>query len=316
VCDAAGVAHPEIISESGRALAAYSSVLVFNTLGSASFEHHEAVETAGQADDLPRPLADLLDAYTGLDPDRAVEVYHDAEHAYDQAIQMFSVGALSLEQRALAERLFWSVCTRVREQHQDPETLPAALETLPAMLSDIYFCNVSVFQSLPDSWAIGQLFPIMPIHRLSEAPQRPATLADITCDSDGKLDRFVGPGGPTTTLPLHALHAGANYYVAAFLIGAYQETLGDLHNLFGDTHVVTIRAEDDGSWIIDEVVEGDAASELLSYMQFDTDDLKPMIWRDCERAVRSGAMTLEESQVLRRFYENELESYSYLDLPA
>jgi len=314
VCNSAGIDHPTIISESGRALSAYCSVLVFNVLGAAGFEQRQPAPLLEDLDQLPQPLADLVTACSDLDPDRAVEVYHDAEQAFLQTMQMFNVGYVTLEQRALAERLFWTVCTQIRDIYDDLSELPASLASLPMVLSDIYFCNFSVFQSLPDSWAIDQLFPIMPIHRLDTQPDRAATLADITCDSDGKISCFPLPGGVEPTLPLHSLSRDETYYIAAFLIGAYQETLGDLHNLFGDTHVVTISADEDGDWSIDEIIRGDTASELLRYMQFNRDELHPKVWRDCERAVREGRMSLAESQALRRFYEEERNAYSYLGL--
>jgi arginine decarboxylase len=192
--------------------------------------------------------------------------------------------------------------------------VPEELENLEAMLSDIYFCNFSIFQSLPDSWAIGQLFPIMPIQRLVERPNRNAVLADITCDSDGKIDRFVSPRETKRTLEMHELKAGEPYYLAAFLVGAYQETLGDLHNLFGDTHVVHIRLQDEGGWWIEEIVKGDTATKVLEYMEYDTDELYPRLARDCERAVRDGVMTLTEAQAVKRFYEQELDGYAYLEV--
>src|SRR5205085_4471399 len=175
-----------------------------------------------------------------------------------------------------------------------------------------YFCNFSVFQSLPDSWAIDQLFPILPIHRLQERPTRTGVLADITCDSDGKIDHFVSLRELKRTLELHELRGADRYYLAAFLVGAYQETLGDLHNLFGDTHVVHIRLHDEGGWWIEEVVKGDTANKVLGYMQYDVDDLFPQFSSDCERAVREGRMSLAETQALRRFYQSELEGYTYL----
>jgi arginine decarboxylase len=314
ICDAAGVEHPTILSESGRALSAHCSVLVFNAMGSAEFRIKDVFPGDAGSGELPQPLGDLLTAFDDLDPARAVEVYHDAEQAYQQCMQMFNVGYVTLEQRALAERLFWNICTRIADLYTGEDELPAPLAELPYALSDIYFCNFSVFQSLPDSWAIDQLFPIMPIHRLDTAPDREATLADITCDSDGKITHFALPGGARDSLPLHSLREDETYYIGAFMVGAYQETLGDLHNLFGDTHVITISAEAGGDWSIDEVIRGDTARQLLGYMQFDANDLNPPIWRDCERAVKAGRMTLEESQALRRFYETELASYSYLDL--
>jgi arginine decarboxylase len=172
---------------------------------------------------------------------------------------------------------------------------------------------MSVFQSLPDSWAIDQLFPIMPIHRLGECPTRHAVLADITCDSDGKIDHFVSHRETKRTLEVHEIADGDEYYLAAFLVGAYQETLGDLHNLFGDTHVVHIRLEDDGNWLIEETVAGDTANKVLEYMEYDVAELAPALARDCERAIREGRMTVAEGQELRRFYERELNGYAYLE---
>ena len=312
ICDQADVEHPIIVSESGRAMSAYGSVMVINVLGSATFDRDDGIPDI-DIDDLPAPVADLHKALSDLEPDRIVEVFHDAEHAYEQSLQLFNLGVVSLEQRALAERLYWTICTRIGAHFPEAEALPSELEHLPAILSDLYFCNFSVFQSLPDAWAIDQLFPIMPIHRLEEAPTRRGTLADITCDSDGKIDRFVHPEGIASALPLHPVREGEPYYLAAFLIGAYQETLGDLHNLFGDTHVVTIEAEGDRGWNIKEVVKGDTASALLQYMQFRTEEFRTRIWRDCEQAVKDGRLSLADSQQLRRFYERELEAYSYLD---
>jgi len=170
-----------------------------------------------------------------------------------------------------------------------------------------------VFQSLPDSWAIDQLFPIMPIHRLEERPTRTAVLADITCDSDGKIDHFVSMRDVKRTLELHELRTDEKYYLAAFLVGAYQETLGDLHNLFGDTHVVHVRLHDEGGWWIEEIVKGDTANKVLEYMEYDVAELYPALARDCERAIRDGRMTLAESQAIKRFYESELNGYAYLE---
>jgi arginine decarboxylase len=229
---------------------------------------------------------------------------------------MFNLGLLSLEFRALAERLYWATCARIRDVCRRLDESPEELADLESILSDIYFCNFSVFQSLPDSWAIDQLFPIMPIHRLNEQPTRTGVLADITCDSDGKIDRFVSHREIKRTLELHELLPGEEYYLAAFLVGAYQETLGDLHNLFGDTHVVHIRLLEEGGWWIEEVVKGDTANRVLEYMEYDVAELYPALSRDCERAVRDGRMTLAESQQVKRFYEGELNGYAYLEAPG
>lgn len=318
VCNARGIDHPVIVSESGRATAAHHSVLVFNTLGSSCLDKFRVSdrledEHSGAKDEVPQPVLDLFEAYRTISERRLVECYHDALQAREQALQMFNIGLLSLEFRGLTERLYWATCAKIRDHCRKLERAPEELEGLEMILSDTYFCNFSVFQSLPDSWAIDQLFPIMPIHRLEEKPTRNGVLADITCDSDGKIDRFVSQREVKRTLELHELRPNEEYYLAAFLVGAYQETLGDLHNLFGDTHVVHIRLHDQGGWWIEEIVKGDTAREVLSYMQYDVDRLFPQFARDCERAVREGRMTLAESQALRRFYELELNGYTYLE---
>jgi arginine decarboxylase len=291
-------------------------VLIFNTLGSSALDKfnvtgREDEQYAGRT--IPQPVHDLLGAYREVSERRLVECWHDALTAREQCLQMFNLGLLSLEFRALAERLYWATCAKIRDHARKLDEVPEELEDLETILSDIYFCNMSVFQSLPDSWAIDHLFPIMPIHRLNECPTRRAVLADITCDSDGKIDHFVSHRDIKRTLELHDIAEGDEYYLAAFLVGAYQETLGDLHNLFGDTHVVHIRLEDDGKWWIDEVVKGDTANRVLEYMEYDVAKLYPALARDCERAIREGRMTVAESQALKRFYEGELNGYAYLE---
>ena len=314
VCDARGIPHPSIISESGRAIAAHHSVLVFNVLGASRLDRFRIPEGLGEdGAELPPPVNDLLDAWRSVSERRVVECWHDAQQARDQVQQMFSLGYVSLEMRGLAERLYWATCARVRDFSRRLPRVPEELEGLDAVLTDTYFCNFSIFQSLPDAWAIDQLFPIMPLHRLAEQPTRRAVLADITCDSDGKIDRFVSQRDVKRALELHELHAGEDYYLAAFLVGAYQETLGDLHNLFGDTHVVHIRLDDEHGWWIEEVVKGDTANRVLSYMQYDTDELYPRFARDCERAMRDGRLSVAEGQALKRFYESELAGYTYLE---
>ena len=320
VCNARDVPHPMIISESGRAVAAYHSVLVFDVLGSSALDKFQVTGREKQdydgQEELPQPVRDLFVAFRAVSRRRLVECYHDALTARDQALQMFSLGLLSLELRGLMERLFWATCAKIRDVYRRIERRPEELEGLESILSDTYFCNFSVFQSLPDSWAIDQLFPIMPIHRLNERPSRTGVLADITCDSDGKIDHFVSLRDDKRTLELHEVKAGEKYYLAAFLVGAYQETLGDLHNLFGDTHVVHVRHYDEGGWWIEEVVKGDTANRVLEYMEYDVAELSPALTRDCERAIRDGRMSIAESQVLKRFYESELDGYSYLEPPA
>jgi arginine decarboxylase len=317
VCNARNIPHPVIVSESGRAVAAYHSVLIFDALGSSALDKFrvtgQVAEDYGGNEELPQPVRDLFDAYRSVAERRLVECYHDALTAREQVLQMFNIGLLSLEFRALAERLYWATCTKIRDYCRKLERAPEELEDLETTLSDTYFCNFSVFQSLPDSWAIDQLFPVMPIHRLDERPTRTGVLADITCDSDGKIDHFVSLRDVKRALELHELKEGEKYYLAAFLVGAYQETLGDLHNLFGDTHVVHIRLHDQGGWWIEEIVKGDTANKVLEYMEYDVAELPPALARDCERAIRDGRMTIAESQALKRFYEKELDGYAYLE---
>ncbi len=313
VCNARNIAHPIIVSESGRAIAAHHSVLLFNVLGSSRLDHF-SVDAPMYAINSQHPqcLQDLRDAHESISDTRLSECYHDAVQAREDALQTFKLGYLSLEHRGLAERWYWAICARIHQRSRALPQMSEDLQELDAMLSDTYFCNFSLFQSLPDSWAIDQLFPIMPIHRLDERPTRRAVLADITCDSDGKIDRFVGQHAIQQSLAVHELN-DQDYFLAVFLVGAYQETLGDLHNLFGDTHVVHIRLHDEGGWWIEEIVKGDTASEVLAYMQYRVDELYPRLARDCERAVREQRMSLEESQALRRFYESELNGYTYLE---
>ncbi len=317
VCNTRGIDHPVIVSESGRATAAHHSVLIFNTLGSSALDQFRVAgsleENYTGDKELPQPVLDLFEAYRSVSARRLVECYHDAMQAREQVLQMFNLGLLSLEFRGLAERLYWATCAKIRDYCRKLGAAPEELDGLESILSDTYFCNFSIFQSLPDSWAIDQLFPIMPIHRLQEKPTRNAVIADITCDSDGTISRFVSQREIKRTLELHELRPGEEYYLAAFLVGAYQETLGDLHNLFGDTHVVHIRLHDEGGWWIDEIIKGDTAGEVLRYMQYDVERLFPQFSRDCERAAREGRMTLAESQALRRFYESELNGYTYLE---
>jgi arginine decarboxylase len=317
VCNARGIDHPVIVSESGRAIAAHHSVLVFDTLGCSALDKFQVPEGIEEnlngGNRYPQPVRDLFDAYRSINDRRLVECYHDAVQAREQALQMFNLGFLSLEARGLVERLYWATCARIRDICRKRPAIPEELEGLETILSDIYFCNVSIFQSLPDSWAIEQQFPIMPVHRLEERPTRNAVLADITCDSDGQVDHFVSVRETKRTLELHELREGEPYYLAAFLVGAYQETLGDLHNLFGDTHVVHIKLHEEGGWWIEEIVKGDTANEVLRYMQYDVERLFPQLARDCERAVREGRLSLTESQALRRFYESELNGYTYLE---
>jgi arginine decarboxylase len=312
VCDEAGVPHPTIISESGRAVVAYHSLLVFDVLGTSDFDRYQVPEELPA--DAPQQVQDLFSIYTELKKKNLLESYHDAVQAVDEGLNMFNLGALSLEMRALVERLFWAVCNKILHKVREMDFTPEELEGLEGMLSDTYFCNFSVFQSIPDSWAIKQLFPVMPIHRLDDPPTRRAVLGDITCDSDGKIDQFIDLRDVRNTLQLHP-YDGKPYYLGAFLLGAYQEILGDLHNLFGDTNAVHVSVDENGEYSIDEVIKGDTVREVLAYVQYRSEELTARLRKDVERAVRGGRISLAESKQLLRFYESGLDGYTYLEEP-
>ncbi len=309
-CDEAGVPHPTIVTESGRAVVAYHSMLVFNVLGVSGYGEQEAVPEVSP--ECEQPLIDLQETYRSVSSKNLLEAFHDAQQALDQALNLFSLGYLPLEQRALAENVYWALCRRIQRLAKDLEYFPEELEGLDALLSDTYFCNFSIFQSMPDSWAIKQLFPIMPIHRLEERPTRNAILGDISCDSDGKVDQFIDRRDVKRTLPLHPFNGG-EYYLGSFLIGAYQEILGDLHNLFGDTNAVHVTLNDSGEIILDHVIKGDTVREVLDYVEFKADSLLAHFRRDVESALREGKIGYEESGRLLRFYEEGLHGYTYLE---
>jgi len=339
ICDDAGVPHPDVVTESGRALVAHSGVLVFQVLGSRVFPEEPDVELVDRAlneppeEDVPQPLLDLVDAYQRLSGDGdPIEIYQDAEHALNEAMSLFNLGYMSITARAAAEELYWAIGNRVART--DRYELPEELWDLPDRLGDIYFSNFSLFQSLIDAWGIDQVFPIMPIHRLDEQPVRRAILADVTCDSDGRVDRFPGDGEPRNTVKLHPLRKEPNghedpgsngngsnglggeiepYYLGVFLTGAYQETLGDLHNLFGDTHAVHVVMGPDGHWHLEEVVEGDTVREVLQFVQFDPDAMRRAFRKEIEAALTAQRLTLQEAVSMRKFLDQGIDGYTYLE---
>ncbi len=313
ICESAGVPHPAIISESGRAMVAHHSALLFNVLGWSGFDRFELPERYDETaiHELPHPVKTLYDSHDHLTESNYIENYHDALLARDETLHLFNLGYCSLAHRGLAERLFYSICSKVLRITRKMPYVPEEFEGLEAMLADTYFCNCSIFQSLPDSWAIDQVFPIIPIHKLNEKPTCRGTLADITCDSDGRIDHFIGHREVKPVLELHPF-TGADYYLAAFLVGAYQEILGDLHNLLGDTHAVHVSVDQDGEIVVEEVVEGDTVNEVLEYVQYKPEELRRAFRQSIEKALRDKKLNLEESRLLRRFYEQGLTGYTYL----
>ncbi len=310
ICDEAEVAHPTIITESGRAVAAYHSLLVFNVLGVSGFGEEELPTSISEESE--QALIDLFETSRSINKRNLLEGYHDAQQALDSALNLFSLGYLSLEQRSLAENFYWAICRKILKLASELDFFPEELEGLDAMLSDTYFCNFSLFQSMPDSWAVKQLFPIMPIHRLDERPTRKAVLGDISCDSDGKVDQFIDRRDVKKTLALHAFN-NDTYILGAFLLGAYQEILGDLHNLFGDTNAVHVSLDDSGDVVLETVVQGDTVREVLDYVQYNSQTLLDEFRKDVELAVREQRIGYEEAGRLLKFYEEGLQGYTYLE---
>jgi arginine decarboxylase len=310
ICDADGVPHPNIVSESGRATTAHHSVLVVNILGVTEFNTHVPTE-------LPRPVPPLVsnmwETYQAVSQKNVLESYHDAVEYKDQVLQLFNLGHLSLEHRVICENLFWAICERILNLSRNMAHVPEELEGLEKALSDTYFCNFSMFQSVPDIWAVDQLFPICPIHRLHEEPTRRATLADITCDSDGKIDSFIDLRDVKHVLELHPKPDGQDYYLGIFLVGAYQEILGDLHNLFGDTNTVHVALSPEGDYEVKEVVPGDTVSEVLSYVEYSSSDLLGRLRNNVEGALRRKQLTIEESRTLINRFRQGMNGYTYLD---
>ncbi len=314
VCEEAAIKPPTIVSESGRAIVAYHSVLVFNVLGVSGFGEEEIPPTDA-TEELEQPIIDLKETYQHLTARNALESYHDAQQALDMALNLFNGGYLPLKQRCMAETLYFAICSKLRKLMQQLDDVPEDLQGLDDTLADTYFCNFSLFQSIPDSWAIKQLFPVMPIHRLNEPPTRQAVLGDITCDSDGKIDQFIDRRDVKRTLALHSF-TGEPYYLGVFLVGAYQEILGDLHNLFGDTHAVHVSLDPAGNVMLEAVIKGDTVREVLDYVEFDAETLVSKLRDSVEVAVREGRVDVEESGRILRFYEDGLHGYTYLEDPS
>jgi arginine decarboxylase len=308
-CDEKKIPHPDIVSESGRALTAHHAVLVFNVLG------HDMVSIKPPepevADHPSTTIRSLYEVWKGLSRKNFQEGYHDALQLKEEAISLFNLGYLDLEGRAVVENLFWAICDRLQKIVSELDYVPDELEGLERALADTYYCNFSVFQSVPDHWAVKQLFPVMPIHRLHERPARKGILVDLTCDSDGKMDEFIDLRDVKHTLELHE-YQDKPYYLAAFLVGAYQEILGDLHNLFGDTTAIHVSIDESHGYSIDRVVEGDTVNEVLDYVEYRKDDLMRRVRACAEDAMRRGALRLEESALLLKHYEESLAGYTYL----
>ena len=310
ICDKAGVTHPCLVSESGRAVVSYYSVLVFNILDVTSAQTSD--EAPPVPKNAPQNLLNLIDANKTLSKKNLQECFNDAVYYRDQVRAQFFYGNATLRERGLAEAWFWHILTRISNLIAQLDDIPEDLRELSSTLVDFYYGNFSLFQSLPDSWAIDQLFPVMPIHRLDEKPRQRAVLADITCDCDGKIDRFIDKEDVAKILPLHEIRPDEPYYVAVFLVGAYQETLGDLHNLLGDTNVVGVHLEK-GKPVYTHEVEGDTVADVLSYVEYDPKELVSRFRSFAEKAVNDGRISPKERREILDLYREGLAGYTYFE---
>lgn len=310
-CEKNNLPHPNIITESGRSLTAHHSVLIFNVLETTSnptwdYENDEILETDHEN------VKELFNLLENVNPSNILETWHDAQQIREDSLDLFSLGLIDLQTRAKVEKLFWTVASEIYQIALEMKHMPDELRPLSRMLADKYFCNFSLFQSLPDSWAIDQVFPIMPIHRLNERPTRYATLHDITCDSDGKIENFIGTKNFAHYLPVHELKPNEPYYIGVFLVGAYQEILGDLHNLFGDTNAVHVVVEDDTYKIV-QVIDGETVAEVLDYVQYDAKRLVRTIETWVTASVKEGKISPQEGKEFLSNYRSGLYGYTYLE---
>ena len=309
-CDKNSLPHPNIITESGRSLTAHHSVLIIQVLETAQLPIWKDDDELGEN---PHELAlELYNIWDKIDSTRVFEDWHDALQIREEALERFSLGLLDLRTRAQIEKLFWSVARDVRDMTRSMKHPPEELRKAARMLPEKYFCNFALFQSLPDSWAIDQMFPIMPISRLDEKPTRQCTIQDVTCDSDGKINRFVAPQGSDYCLSVHDVKSNEPYYLGVFLVGAYQEILGDLHNLFGDTNAVHIALTKDG-WEIAQVIDGEAVADVLDYVEYNPKKLVRNLESWVTASMKRGAITAEEGRQFLNNYRSGLYGSTYLE---
>jgi arginine decarboxylase len=310
ICEERELPHPDVITESGRALTAHHAVLVFNVLGT-----HEILKKKAPEAPLPEEhekVQELWEIFNKISLRNMTESYHDTIQAKEDSIKLFNLGYLTLKDRAAIEGLFWAIIGKIQKLSKELAERSEDLEALDKELHDTYYCNFSVFQSAPDHWAVRQLFPVMPIHRLDEEPTRRATFVDLTCDSDGKIDRFIDVKDVKHALEVHPLKEGEEYYLGVFLLGAYQEILGDMHNLFGDTDAVYVSISDEG-YEISHIVEGDTVTQVLEYVEYFKPALMERMRFAVENALKKKTMTIQEGRKFLHFYEQGLDGYTYLE---
>ena len=313
VCDAEGVPHPTIVSESGRAIVAHHSVLIVESFGSIEKSHNgEKVQAA--ADD-PQIVHDIIEICDDLGRKNRLENLHDAQEIRERAQAMFDLGLLDLRAKARIETVYWQIAGAVVAMFQGMRYVPEEVKEMEVALGDQFLCNFSVFQSLLDHWALGQLFPVMPIHRLNELPDRNATIVDITCDSDGKVSKFVDLQDVKETLPLHRWEPGDPYYIGFFLVGAYQDIMGDMHNLFGRVNEIHIYLDEDEDcgYYVEEVLPGSTIGQVLSLTQWDTNEIARRMKAQVDAAIKGDRLKPSEAMRLLDDYEKSLAAYTYLN---
>jgi arginine decarboxylase len=312
ICKETKIPHPTIVSESGRALVTYYSVLLFNILDTNIFWDENQKEEEIPEELLPA-LDNLLYVKQMLNEKNTQECLNDLNYYREEIRNKFLYGTVNMRERAVAEHLYWSIIADIYKMEAKGNYISPQIKELEHQLSDIFYGNFSLFQSLPDVWAIDQLFPIMPIHLLDKKPDRKAILSDITCDSEGKIDQFIGRSGQNTTLSLHTPPVDDDYILGVFLVGAYQETLGDLHNLLGDTNVVSITYDEDGKFLLHNELEGDTVADVLSYVEYNPKHLEAMIRTKAERAVQEGLITTQQRRKIISAYTAGLRGYTYYE---
>ena len=310
VSDKNGIPHPNIITESGRALTAHHSVLIFEVLETATLPEWDDEEVI--TEDAHELVQELYSIWDTLNQNKMLEAWHDAQQIREEALDLFSHGIVDLKTRAQIERLYWSITREINQIAEGLKHAPDEFRGLSKLLDYKYFCNFSLFQSLPDSWAIDQIFPIMPIQRLDEKPDRSATLQDITCDSDGKIANFISTRNVAHYMPVHSLKKSEPYYVAVFLVGAYQEILGDMHNLFGDTNAVHVSVNEKG-YNIEQIIDGETVAEVLDYVQYNPKKLVRTLETWVTKSVKEGRISLEEGKEFLSNYRSGLYGYTYLE---
>ena len=313
ILDECGVPHPHIVTESGRATVAYCSVLLFNILDVSRMEWDDKPELLNLGPDAHEAIVNMLEVYNSLSEHKLQECYNDAVYYREDVLQLFQHGKLTLRERTVGERLFWIIMRRIATLKKNLPYPSKDLENIDSLLADIYYGNFSVYQSLADSWAIDQLFPVMPVHRLGERPSRQGFISDITCGEHGRLNQFIAPGGIKNTLDLHPLVDGEEYFLGVFLVGAYQETLGDLHNLLADTNVVSLRVHEDGAFEFMREIKGDSVAEALAYVEYEPRGMLEDIRQLAEASVRNGLISPQERYRIMQAFEDGMRGYTYFE---